>query len=328
MMKIVFSAILLISASLYSQSIEQDRVKSDFSKLSLVDILSKTPQAKSPSFEVENVKYNQQNIALRKIKVNEYQPDMDNTALLIVEKGDINFYVEDLRANGFNATAYQDNNGYYFIAVDLTGTDVASQALGLAKYYYVKEVLVSRKVYNELFNVSRTTKNKSYATRIGSITGTMNLSPVDITINKIDWTIKGGINLSPVDLKINHNDKTITGVANNIPVYLRFIFSTEEIAVEGVANNSPIKYTVNWEKGLLEGYFNNNEIRLNFNMNEGVAGANIVNINGYANFAPVKLSFDKISGELKGYMNNAAVEVKLQNCDLYDFLNYIFIFIK
>jgi hypothetical protein len=63
-------------------------------------------------------------------------------------------------------------------------------------------------------------------------------------------------------------------------------------------------------------------------MKESVAGDNIVEIKGYANHAPVELKFDKVSGKLTGGMNHSPVDLKLTNCDLYDFLQYIFVFLK
>ncbi|MEF3279476.1 MAG: hypothetical protein K6357_00700 [Elusimicrobiota bacterium] len=277
-------------------------------------------------------KYNQQNIALRKIKVNKVQPDMDNTIILKLDKGDIDFMVKDLNKDGFNAKAYIDNLGFYFISVDFTGKDIpyiADAAVGLGKYYYVNEVLVSKKVYDEIFVLkNKTNFSKSYATRIGTITGGMNHSPVDITINKIAWTIKGGINLSPVDITIDHQSKTIKGGVNHSPVDLKFEWSDEEVIIEGGANLSPVRYKVNWKKGILEGYSNNSPIKVEFDMKEGVAGENIIEIKGYANYSPVELKFDKISGKLTGGMNYSPVDIKLVNCDLYDFLQYFFLFLN
>jgi len=63
-------------------------------------------------------------------------------------------------------------------------------------------------------------------------------------------------------------------------------------------------------------------------MKEGIAGENIIEIKGYANNSPVALQFNKTSGELTGGMNYSPVNIKLINCDLYDFLQYVFIFLK
>jgi hypothetical protein len=318
MIKII-TALAVFSINSYCVNIEGIKSDNFAFNINKTDVLM-------PSFSVES-KYNQQNIALSKIKINEIDPDMDNSVILKLQKGDINFYLNDLKKDGFDAQGYPDGSGFYFIMVNPEGRNVASEALGLAKYYYVKEVLVSRKTYNELFNPVRKSKF-SIATKEGTITGGMNYSPVNITINKLEWTIKGVINHSPVDIKIDNENKTIKGVVNLSPVDLKFDWSVEDVSVYGEANHSPVKYTINWKNGLLEGYSNNAPIKLEFDMKEGVAGDNTVEINGYANYSPVSLKFDKASGELTGAMNHSPVEIKLVKCDLYDFLQYIFIFLN
>ncbi len=171
------------------------------------------------------------------------------------------------------------------------------------------------------------TAKSSFAVKMGTIKGGMNHSPVDVKINKLDWTITGGMNRSPVDLRINHEEKTITGGANLSPVSLKFDWSTEEVTVYGGANHSPVKYTVNWKAGLLQGYASNSPVKLEFNMGEGYAGQTIVNVTGYANRAPVELTYNKVNGHIGGWMNRSPVDVNLVNCDLYDFLQYFFLFL-
>ncbi|HOL62529.1 MAG: hypothetical protein N2Z60_02275 [Elusimicrobiales bacterium] len=319
----ILVSVIILATNLYSQSMEE--IKSSSEKISLVK--EESLNITIPGF-IKDAKYNQQNMALSKIKINEAQPDMDNTVILKLQKGDIDFYLKDLTKDGFEVKAYTDGIGFYFIMVDLTGRNVASDAVGLAKYYYVREVLVSQKTYNELFGSSLKRSKISYAARIGTITGGINYSPVDLTINKIAWTIKGGINSSPIDLTINHDEKTIKGGANLSPVELKFDWSVEEVRIYGGANRSPVDYTVNWKKGILEGYSNHSPVKIEFDMKESVAGDNIVEIKGYANHAPVELKFDKVSGKLTGGMNHSPVDLKLTNCDLYDFLQYIFVFLK
>ncbi len=273
----------------------------------------------------EAPKSNQWN-TLKKITVNEAQPDMNDTLIGMVQHGqDIDKVVKELNDNGFKASASQDNLGGYMVMVDVKGLDAADYAVGLARYYYISEVKVGRKVHNQLFGLN----NKStFAVKMGTIKGGMNHSPVDLRLNKLDWTITGGMNLSPVDVKINHEAKTITGGANLSPVDLKFAWSTEEVTVEGGANHSPVKYTVNWKAGLLEGYSNNSPVRLEFNMGEGYADQTIVSIKGYANHAPVELTYNKVNGHIGGGMNYSPVDVNLVNCDLYDFLQYFFLFVK
>ncbi|MBI4801663.1 MAG: hypothetical protein HY796_03970 [Elusimicrobia bacterium] len=313
----LFSASSMISAS----GLKENKVISDagFSTLAIEVPLPGVPAA-------PETKNNQQNTALRKIKLNEAQPDMNDTLTArLVRHTNINKVVRELNADGFKARACRNNNGGCMIMVDVTGVDAADSALGLAKYYYVAEVLVGQKVYDRLFNVKA---KSSYAVKIGAIKGGANHSPVDIAINKIDWTVKGGANHSPVDIKIDHEAKTITGGANHSPVNLKFAWSTEDITVEGGANHSPVKYTVDWKNGLLEGYMNHAPLKLKFDMQEGVADAVIVRVAGYVNHAPVDLTYNKINGHIGGGMNRSPVNLTLTNCDLYDFLTYFFIFAK
>lgn len=265
-------------------------------------------------------------MTLRKIKVNEAQPDINDTLIGIVARGEnIDKVVKELNEGGLKAKSYQDDNGDYLVMVDVKGLDAADYAIGLARYYYITEVKVGQKVHNQLFGL----QNKStYAVKIGTIKGGMNHSPVDVKINKLDWTITGGMNNSPVDVKINHNEKTITGGANLAPVSLKFDWSTEEVTVYGGANHSPVKYSVNWKGGLLQGSANNSPVKLEFNMGEGYADQTIVTVEGYANHAPVQLAYNKVNGHIGGYMNHSPVDVNLVNCDLYDFLQYFFLFLK
>ena len=268
------------------------------------------------------------NIAKRKIKVNVAQPDMNDTLIGLIQHGqDIDKVVKELTEGGFKVKSYQDNTGGYMVMADVAGLDAADYAIGLARYYYVTEVQVGQKVYNQLFDL-RSLNKSSYAVKIGTVKGGMNYSPVDVTINKVAWTITGGMNQSPVDIKIDHAAKTITGGANHSPVDLKFVWSTEEVTVEGGANMSPVKYTVNWKNGLLEGYASHSPIKLEFDMQEGVVDATIVKITGYAGHAPVDLTYNKVNGHIGGGMNNSPVDINLVNCDLYDFLNYFFLFMK
>lgn len=273
----------------------------------------------------EAPKSNQWN-TLKKITVNTAQPDMNDTLIGMVRHGqDIDEAVKELNENGFKAGAVQDNLGGYMVTVDVKGLDAADYAVGLARYHYITEVKVGQKVHNQLFGLN---SKSAFAVKQGTIKGGMNHSPVDLKLNKLDWTITGGMNRSPVDLKINHEEKTISGGANHSPVALKFAWSAEEVTVEGGANRSPVKYTVNWKAGLLEGYSNHSPVKLEFDMGEGYAGQTIVAVKGYANHAPVDLVFNKVNGHLGGGMNYSPVDVNLVNCDLYDFLQYFFLFLN
>lgn len=277
------------------------------------------PQPAVPA--LPETRNNQQNMALKKIRLNEAAPGLNDTLVArLMRQTNANKALSELNAAGFKASL-----GGGFLMVDVTGIDAADAALGLAKYYYVVEVRVGKAVYDALFAV----KSKStYAVRIGTIKGGMNYAPVDLTFNKIDWTIKGGINYAPVDVRIDHEAKTVTGGVNHSPVDLKFAWSLEEVTVEGGANHSPVRYTVNWKNGVLEGYTNHSPLKLEFDMQEGIAGAAVVKVTGYVNHAPVSLTYDKISGRLEGGMNLKPVGIDLVNCDLYDFLTYFFIFVK
>ena len=245
-----------------------------------------------PSVEIPapGIPKNNQWQTLKKIKLNTANPGMNDTLVGLIEHGQDAYAVtRELYQAGFKVKSYQDNSGGYMVFADVAGQDAADQAVGLARYYYITEVKVGQKVYDQLFGA----RNKStFAVKMG--------------------TIKGGMNHSPVDVKINHEEKTITGGANLSPVSLKFDWSTEEVSVYGGANHSPVKYTVNWKGGLLQGYANNSPVKLEFNMGEGY----------------VEFELDKVNGHNGGYMNNSPVDVNLVNCDLYDFLQYFFLFLN
>lgn len=265
-------------------------------------------------------------MTLKKIELNTAAPEMDDKLIGIIDRTfDAYVATRELTQAGFKVQCYQDNHGGYMVIADVTGQDPADMAVGLARYYYITKVKVGQKVFDQLFGL----RNKStYAVKMGSIKGGMNHSQVDLKLNKLDWTITGGINNSPVDVKINHQDSTITGGANLSPVDLKFDWSQEEVTVYGGANLSQVRYTVNWKGGLLEGYAKNSPVKLSFDMGQGYADQTIVSVKGYAAYAPVELTYNKVNGHIGGYMNHSPVDVNLVNCDLYDFLQYFFLFLK
>jgi len=313
MIKTPFIAAALLSASLLPVAAADSAV--------LKEAGFQLPSVELPSPEAPKAN---QWLTLRKITVNTAQPGNDDALIGIVRGMDIDKAVKELNENGFKASAYQDNTGGYMVIVDVKGQNAADLAVGLARYYYVTEVQVGQRTHDQLFGLN----NKStYAVKMGTIKGGMNHSPVDLKLNKLAWTITGGLNHSPVDLKIDHEEKTITGGANLSPVSLKFDWSTREVKVYGGANNSPVNYTVNWDKGLLEGYANNSPVRLEFSTQDGFAGP-LTSIKGYANHAPVDLTFNGVNGHLGGGLNHSPVDVNLVNCDIYDFLQYFFLFLK
>ena len=109
--------------------------------LSAADV--KTPAVQSPKSNFW--------MTLRKVTLNDAQPDMNDTLIGIVRGADIDKAVKEINDNGFKAAAFQDNNGGYMVMVDVTGLNAADYAVGLARYYYITEVKVSRKVHAQLF---------------------------------------------------------------------------------------------------------------------------------------------------------------------------------
>ncbi len=96
-------------------------------------------------------------LTLRKIKVNEAQPDMNDTLVGLVEKGqNIDTVVKELNDNGFKTSASQNNHGGYMVMVDVTGQNAADLAVGLARYFYITEVQVGQSVHNQLFGLNNT----------------------------------------------------------------------------------------------------------------------------------------------------------------------------
>lgn len=312
----------VIAAALLSVSPVLSAYAADSSVLGAAGLSIAEIQAPAPEAPKAN-----QWMTLRKITVNEAQPDMNDTLVGIVRGFDIDAAVKELNDNGFKAKALQDNHGGYMVFVDVSGQGAADMAVGLARYYYITEVKVGRKVHDQLFGLNNKGRS-TYAVKQGTIKGGMNHSQVDVKINKLDWTITGGINNSPVDLRINHEAKTISGGANHSPVDLKFAWSAEEVTVQGGANHSPVNYTANWKGGLLQGYMNNAPLKLEFDLGQGYADQTIVSIKGYANNSPVNLVFNKVNGHLGGGMNYSPVDVNLVNCDIYDFLQYFFLFSK
>ena len=270
------------------------------------------------------VKSNQWN-TLRKISVNTANPGLNDTLVGIVDPAqDMYTAMRELYTAGFQVRPFHDGNRIY---VSVAGQDAADRAVGLARYYYVTEVRVGQQVYDGIFGAGSKSRS-TYAVRQGTIKGGMNHSPVDVKLNKVEWTITGGINHSPVDIKIDHDKRTITGGANHSPVELRFEWSPERVAVEGGANHSPVSYVVDWKAGELTGYMNHSPLKLQFDMDEGSLDSMVVKVTGYVNHAPVELVYNKVNGHIGGGMNRSPVDINLVNCDLYDFLQYFFLFVN
>ena len=138
---LIIAAVMTVSAA---QASAASAVLTD-AGLSTADVKIPSPQAPKSNFWM----------TLRKVSLNEAQPDMNDTLVGIVRGADIDKAVKELNDNGFKASAFQDNNGGYMVMVDVTGLNAADYAVGLARYYYITEVKVSRKVYNQLFSVNK-----------------------------------------------------------------------------------------------------------------------------------------------------------------------------
>ncbi|OGR68015.1 MAG: hypothetical protein A2081_02610 [Elusimicrobia bacterium GWC2_61_19] len=139
------AAAALLSFTGAVSAIAADNLALSNAGLSLSGI--ETPSPKTPK--------NNQWLTLRKITVNTAQPDMDDTLMGLVEHGqDIEKVVKELNDNGFKAAPFQDNLGGYMVMVDVAGLNAADYAVGLARYYYITEVQVSRKVHNALFGLN------------------------------------------------------------------------------------------------------------------------------------------------------------------------------
>lgn len=93
--------------------------------------------------------HNQQNMALAKIRVNS---DAAAPAHILVgkvaaEQG-MDAAISALARGGFNKVSPLDGHA---VAADVSGKDPGDEAVGLAKHYFITEVLVSKKVYDSLF---------------------------------------------------------------------------------------------------------------------------------------------------------------------------------
>ena len=177
-----------------------------------------------------------------------------------------------------------------------------------------------------LFN-ARITASKIEVLKPGTMAGRVNNARAVLTINKTDRTIKGGVNSDPVDIVTDHQNARITGSIGVNPVNLAYAWRQDGFFMEGWANASPVRLMADWKGGILTGYAGKDPLRLEFGIKEGQMEGNIVILTGYTGNFPTALSFDGISGRLTGVMNGYPVEIALANCDLYDFLTYLFLFL-
>jgi len=147
MNRIAFAAALLALAGI---SRAENQIQIDFNGTLYTFDRPKIARSHAPAGSAA-ARNNQQNMALRKIKLN---PKAGTDDLLVgkLQPGlDLYAVVRELYQAGFKVQALNDGQGVYFLAVDVSGDDAADRAIGLAKYYYVAEVLVGKKVFEAIF---------------------------------------------------------------------------------------------------------------------------------------------------------------------------------
>ena len=89
---------------------------------------------------------------LPKIKLNDRQPDMNGTLVgLVARSAMIDAVVRDLNGAGFKVKPFQDNQGGYLVMAEVTPQEASDRAIGLARYYYITQVLVGERVYRDIF---------------------------------------------------------------------------------------------------------------------------------------------------------------------------------
>lgn len=156
---------------------------------------------------------------------------------------------------------------------------------------------------------------------VGTITGAMNHSAIELTFDRRAGTILGAANNSAVEIAIDSDKDSITGGANHSKVELEFSWSPQRYLVKGGANRSVIRLEVDWAAGVLEGESNQSLVHVDFNLETG-------SMKGYANAATVDVQYDKATGRMTGAMNHSTVDITLVNLDLSDFLRHFFLFLK
>jgi len=120
MNKISFIAAAMFSVSAISPAVAGDSLVLEKAGFSLSGMELPVPPAPK----------NNQWSTLKKIKVNEAQPDMEKNLVGMIRHGEnIDKVVKELNGNGFKAAALQDNLGGYMVMVDVTGQDAADRAV-------------------------------------------------------------------------------------------------------------------------------------------------------------------------------------------------------
>lgn len=129
MNRIALTAVLLVLAA---AARAESQIQIDFNGTLYTFDRPKLERSHAPA--AVQAKYNQQNRALAKIKLNAKAPEADDLLIGKLEPGqDVYAVVRELYLAGFKVQAFDDGRGYYYLAVNVAGDDAADRAIGLAK---------------------------------------------------------------------------------------------------------------------------------------------------------------------------------------------------
>lgn len=165
--------------------------------------------------------------------------------------------------------------------------------------------------------------------RVATVEGGLGGQPVDVKLDRRQWTLNGAVNGQPLSLKIDHDNGKITGAANGQAVGLNFSSSSGETTTKGAVNGGNYATHLSWDKGSLKGSSDKGAIDVKFNFDgHGSSEVPEGKVLGTSQGKPVNLNYDFISGKLEGNLENRPLSVKLTNMDVYDFMNYYYAFAK
>lgn len=129
----------------FAGTIEQDRALSD---ASFAGLLLSPPSARPAPRAARRARAGDIFSVDPKIRVNPMQDDMDAAIVLtLAASGGVDALVRRLAGDGYDAKAYQDGLGGFMLIVQVPENAAAAKATALAGYAFVREVLVSRKVF-------------------------------------------------------------------------------------------------------------------------------------------------------------------------------------
>lgn len=140
---------------------------------------------------------------------------------------------------------------------------------------------------------------------------------LDLTFDRVAWTIRGGALGAPVDIAIDHRAATLKGGAHGRPVDASFDFEPERWAVKG----GLLDYVVVWpsgdEPGTIKGGINGRPIDARFSLREG-----------WVRGPGVDLTLEPRSGRLSGGVAGRPIEAVVTNLDLSDVLQHFYLLVK